>query len=127
MWAGAWRQKATKPVYLYFWTHAPPGTNHDFSGAYHGSEISYAYNHPRAPNELGWTDEDRRIGDNMSSYWANFAKTGNPNGPGLPKWTAWDGKTEAVMELGDHFQAIPLADQPKVDFWKRFYETQPAR
>ena len=124
MWAGAWRQKATQPVYLYFWTHAPPGANHDFSGAYHGSEISYAYNHSRAGEP--WTDDDRRIGDLMSSYWANYAKTGNPNAPGLPSWPAFSPKAEQVMELGDRFQPIPLADPAKVSFWKRFYETQPA-
>jgi para-nitrobenzyl esterase len=125
MWATSWRKAATKPVYLYYWTHAPPGKNHDFSGAYHGSEISYAFNHANLPDEI-WTDEDRRIGDTLSSYWANFAKTGNPNGPGLPQWTAFDGKSEQVMELGDQFKSIPLADPVKVNFWKRFYETQPA-
>ena len=56
----------------------------------------------------------------------NFAKTGNPNGAGLAAWTPFDGKTEQVMELGDRFAAMPLADKAKVDFWKRFYETQPA-
>ena len=48
MWASAWRQKTTRPVYLYFWTHAPPGKNHDFTGAYHGSEISYRLQSPQA-------------------------------------------------------------------------------
>jgi para-nitrobenzyl esterase len=125
MWASAFRQKATRPVYLYFWTHAPSGKNHDATGAYHGSEISYAYNHARGPDEV-WTDEDRKIGDTMSSYWANYAKTGDPNGPGLPLWPAWSGKAEQVMELGDHFAPMPLADPAKVSFWKRFYQTQPA-
>jgi para-nitrobenzyl esterase len=126
MWATSWRKAATKPVYLYFWTHAPPGRNHDISGAYHGSEMAYVFNHGNVPNEP-WTDEDRRIGDIVSSYWVNFAKNGNPNSPGLPEWKAFDGKSAQVMELGEQFQAIPLADTSKVDFWKRFYETQPAR
>ena len=80
---------------------------------------------PVRPNEP-WTDEDRRIGDMMSSYWTNFARTGNPNGPGLPAWPRSMARSEQVMELGDHFQPIPLADPAKVDFWKRFYATQPA-
>ena len=125
MWATAWRAKATQPVYLYYWTHAPPGRNHDSTGAYHGSEIAYAFNNASPPNEP-WMAEDVRIGDIMSSYWSNFAKNGNPNGPGLPQWNAFDGRTGEVMELGDHFRAIPLAEPAKVDFWKRFYETQPA-
>jgi para-nitrobenzyl esterase len=126
MWATSWRQKTTNPIYLYYWTHAPPGRNHDATGAYHGSEIAYAFNHGNVPSEP-WTDEDQRIGDVMSSYWVNFAKTGNPNGPGLPQWAAFDGKSEQVMELGDQFMAIPLGEKAKFDFWKRFYQTQPAR
>jgi para-nitrobenzyl esterase len=62
----------------------------------------------------------------MSSYWVNFARTGNPNGADLPNWAAYDGRTERVMEIGDHFQPIPLADNVRLDFWRRFYATQPA-
>jgi para-nitrobenzyl esterase len=126
MWAGAWRKAGTKPVYLYFWDHAPPGKNHDFTGAYHESEIAYVFNHESKLDEP-WTADDRRIADAMSSYWVNYARTGDPNGPGLAKWAAFDGKTEQVMEVGDRFGPLPPADKAKVDFWKRFYETQPSR
>ncbi|MBI3403743.1 MAG: carboxylesterase family protein [Acidobacteria bacterium] len=37
----------------------------------------------------------------MSSYWVNFAKTGGPNGKGLPAWTAYDADTEPYLEIGD--------------------------
>ena len=66
----------------YFWTHAPPGSDTDRRGAYHESEINYAFNSPYS-TDRPWTDEDRRIADIMSSYWANFAATGDPNGKGL--------------------------------------------
>ena len=123
MWATVFTKKSDKPVYLYFFTHAPPGPAHDMTGVYHAAEIPYAFNNPGP----AWTDEDRRIADTMSSYWVDFARTGNPNGPGLPNWPAFDGKTEQTMELGDHFGPIPLADKAKLDFWRRFYATQPAR
>jgi para-nitrobenzyl esterase len=123
-WAAAWRQKATHPVYLYFFAHAPPGKDHDLMGAYHGSEINYVFGHLH-PVADPWTVDDRRIADTMSSYWVNFAKTGNPNGPGLPQWPAFDPKVDQVMETGDRFQPIALADPVKVDFWRRFYATQP--
>jgi len=123
MWATQWREKRSQPVYLYFWTHAPPGPNHDLTGAAHGSELAYVFSRPNA----AWTDEDRKIADTMSSYWVNFARTGNPNGPGVPPWPAFEGTTEAAMELGDHFQPIPLPDKTKADFWRRFYASQPAR
>ncbi|MBC2665538.1 carboxylesterase family protein [Novosphingobium flavum] len=122
-WANLFTAKRSEPVFLYFFTHAPPGPNRGMIGAFHGSEIPYAFNRPGA----NWTDEDRRIADMMSTYWVNFARTGNPNSPDLPKWAAFDGKTERVMELGDHFQPIPLADNVRLDFWRRFYASQPAR
>jgi len=123
MWATAFTAKRDKPVYLYFFTHAPPGPNREMVGVFHSAEIPYVFNKAGA----AWTDDDRRIADMMSTYWVNFARTGNPNGAGLPNWAAFDGKTEQTMELGDHFGPIPLADKAKLDFWRRFYATQPAR
>lgn len=73
-----------------------------------------------------WTDEDRRIADIMSSYWVNFAATGNPNGKDLPSWPAFDSKSRAVMEFGDRFAPIPVADPAKLDLVKRFFLTQDA-
>jgi carboxylesterase type B len=62
----------------------------------------------------------------MSSYWANYVASGNPNGPGVPTWPAYDPKSPTVMELGDHFRAIPVASPEKLDFWRRFFMTQNA-
>ena len=62
----------------------------------------------------------------MSSYWVNFAATGDPNGKGLEKWAPVDPKSLKTMELGDHFRVIPVADNAKFDFFKRFFMTQDA-
>mgnify|MGYP003335992332 CR=1 FL=1 len=55
-------------------------------GAYHGAEMAYAYGTLDVLNRFGrtraWTDEDRRYSEAMMGYWVNFARTGNPNGPG---------------------------------------------
>ncbi|MET9381623.1 carboxylesterase family protein [Streptomyces sp. NPDC002928] len=73
-----------------------------------------------------WTGDDRRIAEAMSSYWANFAATGDPNGPGLPHWPAYARDSAAVMELGDGFGPIPVADPDRFAFWKRFFRTEEA-
>ena len=125
LWGTEWTQHATLPVYTYFWTHRPPGPSHDLRGAYHGSEITYVFGN--VPADGGpWTDEDRRIANIMSSYWANYVATGNPNGPGLPAWSAYDPKSPTVMELGEDFRPIPVASPEKLDFWRRFFMTQAA-
>ena len=125
LWGTLWSEKNKLPVHTYFWTHAMPGPSHDMRGAFHGSEIPYAFDSLDALDKP-WTDEDRKIAETMSSYWANIIKTGDPNGTGLPDWPSFSAKTPQVMELGDHFGPIPVASQDKIAFWKRFFATQTA-
>jgi para-nitrobenzyl esterase len=124
LWGTEWTRHSKLPVYTYFWTHRPPGPDHDRRGAFHGSEIAYVFDNP-SPGGT-WTDEDRRVADIMSSYWANYAARGNPNGPGLPPWPAYDAKSPVVMELGEAFRPIAVAEPDKLDFWRRFFLTQDA-
>jgi carboxylesterase type B len=124
LWGTQWTQHSKLPVYTYFWTHRPPGPDHGRRGAYHGSEIAYVFGNP--PQDGAWTDADRRIANIMTSYWANYAATGNPNATGLPLWPAYDPKSPTVMELGEAFRTIAVAEPDKLDFWKRFFMRQEA-
>ena len=125
LWSNEWAKKAKSPVFTYFWTHAPPGPNHDREGAFHGSEINYIFDNLYA-TDLPWTDEDRRIADMMSDYLVNFATSGDPNGDDLPQWAASDTGSPTTMEVGDDFGPIPVADESKTDFIHRFFDTQKA-
>jgi para-nitrobenzyl esterase len=122
-WAREWSKGSGQPVYTYFWTHAPPGPDAAMRGAYHGSEINYALGNLYA-TDRPWTEEDRRVADTMSSYWANIVKTGNPNGAGLPNWPAYDAQASSVMRLGDDWGTMPIATPERIDFWLRFFATQ---
>jgi len=125
LWATKWTRVNKTPVYTYFWTHAPPGRDHDRRGAFHGSEINYVFNNFDVTDKP-WTDEDRTIADRMSSYWANYAASGNPNGAGLPVWPAFDPGSPTVMQLGDQFGPMAVAQPAKLDFWRRFFQGQDA-
>ena len=58
----------------------------------------------------------------MSSYWANFAKSGDPNGKGLPRWPAVSEKADSTMQIGDETEAIPIAGSAaKLAFWKDYF------
>jgi para-nitrobenzyl esterase len=126
LWSVQWSKGASKPVFTYWWTHAGPSENGQGAGAGHGSEIVYAFGALPAVDRP-WTEQDRKVSDVMSSYWANIAKTGNPNGPGLPAWPAFDPAKPAVMELGDHMGPIPVATPEKLAFWKEVYLQQQGR
>jgi para-nitrobenzyl esterase len=125
LWSRDWVRATHTPLYTYFWTHAPPGPDHDTRGAYHGSEINYVFG-SLADTALPWTEEDGRIADLMSSYWVNYAAKGNPNGSGLPIWPAFREQDKSVMLLGDTFGPTPIASSPRFDFWQRFFTSNEA-
>ncbi len=85
-------------------TGAPPA---DDPGAAHATDIEYVFS-ALDTRKLAWRDADRRVADLMGSYWTNFAKTGNPNGPGLPAWPAWRaGGAGQLMRINATSQAEP--------------------
>lgn len=104
LWAKAWSAGgATSSVYGYYWDHTP--AEDQSGGAYHGSELWYTFNNiPYASyDNATWNATDYQIEAIMSQYWANFIKTGNPNGGNLTEWPALTTETEEIMWLGDSF------------------------
>jgi para-nitrobenzyl esterase len=92
-----------RKAYLYQFTRVPPSPNAKEWGAYHAAEIPYVFgtlkNRP-----WPFTETDFTLSNTMSSYWTNFATTGDPNGGSLPKWSAYDAGSEPYMDLGDKVQ-----------------------
>ena len=68
-------------------------------GASHYAELWYVFDHLDQEPWL-WTKADRKLAEEMSTYWVNFAKSGNPNGPGLPQWPAFTNAESKVQYLG---------------------------
>lgn len=74
-------------VYVYYFNQHLPGRNDEFYGSFHSSDLWYFFNSMRnEPGQRLWTDQDHRMAGTMSSYLANFIRTGNPNGSELPEW-----------------------------------------
>jgi carboxylesterase type B len=107
-WAAARGATSKTNAYIYYWDHTLPGPDAGQYGAFHTSEVPYVLN-TLGKSDRAFTADDRKIADMMSSYWANFAANGDPNGKGLAPWPSVREQPGMVMELGDHTGAIPAA------------------
>ena len=83
LWAMNRARTAKTKAFTYFWDHPLPGPEVDKMRAFHTSEVPYVMN-ALGMSDRPFTDQDRRIADTLASCWANFIKTGDPNGPGAP-------------------------------------------
>jgi para-nitrobenzyl esterase len=110
VWAKLQSTRGGSPAYVYYMDQRPPypadSRNADVAGVPHGQELPYVFQHLEL-TPLPWTDADRRISDAMATYWTNFAKTGNPNGAGLPRWPAFTSKDPQRMIFKGTPQAKP--------------------
>jgi para-nitrobenzyl esterase len=58
----------------------------------------------------------------MSSYWVNFAKTGDPNGPGLPMWPAFSPSAQNAMIFDTMSGARPLPNMTQIKAFDGYYK-----
>jgi para-nitrobenzyl esterase len=123
-WARIQTKSGKSKVYLYYFDRVPPGPTSAQYGAYHASEIAYAFGNLLPPRP--WEDTDRKLSEAMSSYWVNFATTGDPNGKGLVKWPAYDQSADTALELGDTIAPKPHVHQAKLDFLDGYFASQRA-
>jgi para-nitrobenzyl esterase len=105
MWAWARLQAGTgkSSVYYYSFCQQPPFPNDSVYagwGASHFAELWYVFDH-LDQEPWRWTAADRKVAEQMSSYWANFAKAGDPNGRGLPEWPAFTSADSKVLSIGN--------------------------
>lgn len=113
--------KRGKKAYWFYFTRVPPTAQGQASrGATHTAELAYVFNNLLPPTP--WTEADRALADTMSSYWANFAANGDPNGKGLPAWPGFKEKaSERTMILGDKVESSTGLDIERVTFSDRAY------
>ena len=82
----------------------------------HASDIEYVFQ-TLSSKRLPWRPEDRKASELMADYWTNFAKTGDPNGPGLPPWPAYNRREGyPVMHLAADSSAAPDAHRARYEF-----------
>lgn len=92
-------ERKNSRAYLYHFTRRPGTVMARNLGAHHGVDLAYVFGNMKKAD--GYDDVDRRLSDQMMAYWVNFARTGNPNGPGLADWPAYDGESDLNLEFSD--------------------------
>ena len=125
-WLDTQLKTGNAPVYQYLFAQVPktkPGAMIGpipaiEAGSKHAGEIEYVFETLTSQEGVAWADDDFKVSELMANYWANFIKTGNPNGPGLPNWPASSrGDGYPVMHLIDsNSHAAPDALRPRYEF-----------
>jgi para-nitrobenzyl esterase len=147
-WADLQASDTSHQVFLYrFRRHLPATGELAKYGAFHGSEIVYAYNN-LAILSRPWESADHQLAETMSTYWSNFARTGNPNAfaspdnkinpngsavanpngtpvpnpngsSHLPRWPQYTRSSNSTMILDEQPHTAPLPDKTELDFLLR--------
>jgi para-nitrobenzyl esterase len=124
-WAMLQTERGKGRAFVYYFDHRTPRSP---NGAGHGSEIGYVFKTLGGP-EIGLPGpppvprpEDFKISDLMSSYWVNFAKNADPNGPGLPAWPAFSPSAQNAMFFDAQPGARPLPNMAQIKAFDGYYK-----
>lgn len=102
------------PAYLYLFSYVPASMKERMKyGATHGSEIPYVFESLVDGYGFKVVPKDKEVAKMMNAYWVNFAKTGNPNGKGLPKWSIYNTNKNKVLEFKEDGSAGTVNDERK--------------
>jgi para-nitrobenzyl esterase len=113
-WIEEHKASSGAPVYRYRFDRTIPGDPASQFGAPHAVDIEYAFN--TLDSKPGnWQPEDRKVAEVMATAIANFVKTGDPNGPGVPRWPEY-GESGKVMYLDDESKSGPEELRARYEF-----------
>lgn len=99
------------PAYVYLFSYVSASMRERMRyGAAHGSEIPYVFDDLRDRNGATVAPKDQEVATMMNTYWANFAKTGDPNGKGLPEWPLYDPQKNQILEIQADGTAVGKPD-----------------
>ena len=106
--------RVASPGYLYYFNFVPAAQRSEWPGAPHGSELAMLFGHAEDPDAL-------EVGQAMRAYWTSFARTGDPNGPGRPRWPSYEGETDQWLVFGEETEVRAGVIKDKLDLLEARY------
>ena len=96
-------------------------------GARHAGEIEYVFGALDSVRNVTWESSDRKLSDAMTTYWANFARAGDPNGAGLAKWPRYDATSRRIIHLDETIREGTDVHRPRYEALDAWIESQRSR
>ena len=121
--AGGRDRRQDVPVFAYRFSYVaenppppPPGFPPQ-DGAGHASDVPFFFDTQAIKYADRTTARDNAMGEMIATYLTNFARTGDPNGTGLPTWPRYDGSKDEIMDFAENGKAVPEKDPwgPELD------------
>ena len=108
-------------VHLYQFSRVGPPARKLWNGAAHTSDLPYVFDHVTTASD-DFDPLDRTISDAIAGAWVRFAKTGDPNGPGLPVWPAYRPPAYQYLNYSDTIAAASGFRETQIEFCRRALE-----
>jgi para-nitrobenzyl esterase len=112
----------SKVFYYYFDQHPEYAADSARAGygAGHGADVAYVFQHLNKSNPQ-IREQDIAISDAVATYWTNFAKHGDPNGPGVPQWPAFSDATPSVMYFSGTAHVGPVPNPASLEVLDSYF------
>jgi len=123
-WANLQAKSSKSKVFFYYFDHHPDypaDSPRAGSGSPHGQDVAYVFKHLN-PNNPQPIKGDAELSELMATYWTNFAKTGDPNGAGLPKWPVYTTSSPEVMYLNADPKPGPVPSIESMKVLDKYFE-----
>jgi para-nitrobenzyl esterase len=117
-WARLQSQKGKSKAFVYYFDRRTPETP---DGSNHASEISFVFANPTRFFSGPPAPGDTAISNLLQSFWVNFARSGDPNGPGLPAWPAFTTTEQKTMFFDSDSSARPIPNMEKLKALDGYY------
>ncbi len=111
--------RKAQPTWLYFFSRTPASPRQTL-GAFHASELAFVFD-SHSPL-LAATEEDFALTAQMTTYWSNFAKSGDPNGADVPAWPPYTEAGDEWLHLAHSIEPLTGVRKTKLDIMERTLE-----